>query len=62
MQPDGPRDAQPQESPAPPEIPCPWCPYTDALLKKVLTHMESAHPQRWCDLALYAPIAGDGPM
>ena len=51
-----------EESPAPPEIPCPWCPYHDAIFKKMLTHMESAHDQRWCDLALYAPISGDGPV
>jgi hypothetical protein len=23
---------------------CPWCDYTDAVLKKVLHHMESGHP------------------
>jgi hypothetical protein len=22
----------------PPEIPCPWCPYTDVRLKKVIQH------------------------
>jgi hypothetical protein len=43
---------------ASPEYACPWCTYTDALLKKVLNHMESAHHGRWCDLALYPPIAG----
>jgi hypothetical protein len=41
---------------------CPWCPYTDVLLKKVLNHMESAHHRRWCDLALYPPIAGGEPI
>jgi hypothetical protein len=46
----------------PPEIPCPWCPYTDVLRKKVIQHMESAHHRRWCDLALYPPIAGGEPI
>jgi hypothetical protein len=40
---------------------CSWCPYTDALLKKVLNHMESGHHRCWCDLALYPPIAGVRP-
>jgi hypothetical protein len=44
------------------EIPCPWCDYRDVRLKKVLTHMESAHALRWCDLALSPLIAGDGPV
>jgi hypothetical protein len=47
------------QSPEPQESTCPWCDYTDALLKKVLMHMESAHYRRWCDLALYRPIAGE---
>jgi hypothetical protein len=46
---------------ATPTYACPWCPHTDMHLKKVLTHMESAHHQRWCDLALYPPTAGDEP-
>jgi hypothetical protein len=51
--------ANPERSPInPPEIQCPWCPYTDTLVKKVIQHMESAHYRRWCDLALYPPIAG----
>jgi hypothetical protein len=41
---------------------CPWCDYTDGLLKKVLMHMESAHYQRWGDLALSPLIAGQGPV
>jgi hypothetical protein len=32
------------------------------LLKKVLMHMESAHPWPWCDLALSPLIAGHGPL
>jgi hypothetical protein len=35
----------------------PWCPYTGNL-KQVIGHMESAHYQRWYELALYPPIAG----
>jgi hypothetical protein len=50
---------QPKTSPA---YTCPWCPYTDALLKKIIQHMESAHHRRWCDLALYPPIAGGEPI
>jgi hypothetical protein len=50
------------ESPELPAIPCPWCGFTDALLKKVLNHMESAHHLRWCDLALSPLIAGQGPV
>jgi hypothetical protein len=46
------------KSTAPPDIACPWCTYTDVLLKKVLNHMESAHYRRWCDLALCPPITG----
>ena len=46
-------------TPAAPRVhACPWCAYTDVVLKKVMRHMESAHHQRWCDLALYPPIAG----
>jgi hypothetical protein len=41
----------------PHEYTCPWCPYT-ASRKQVVRHMESAHYERWCDLALYPPIAG----
>jgi hypothetical protein len=40
---------------------CPWCPYTDATLTKVLRHMETRYTLRWRDLALYPPIAGGGP-
>jgi hypothetical protein len=43
----------------PQPLPCPWCPYTGSF-KQVLMHMESAHHQRWRDLALYAPISGGG--
>jgi hypothetical protein len=53
-------DAQQTGIPDPHEPTCPWCPYTDALLKRVLMHMESAHPQRWRDLALSPLIAGGG--
>ena len=35
-----------QTSPEPQPPTCPWCPYTDTLLKKVLTHMESAHHEQ----------------
>jgi hypothetical protein len=44
----------------PNELTCPWCSYTESL-KKVLMHIESAHHRRWCDLALYPPIAGGQP-
>jgi hypothetical protein len=37
---------------------CPWCPYTGNL-KQAIRHMESGHYQKWCDLALYPPIAGE---
>jgi hypothetical protein len=50
------------EEKAPQDLRCPWCAFTDVLFKKVLNHMESAHPQRWCDLALSPLIAGDGPV
>jgi hypothetical protein len=50
---------QPKDAPA---YGCPWCPYTDALMKKVLTHMESAHHDHWCALALDPPIAGGQPI
>jgi hypothetical protein len=53
-------DVQIHDVPAPPEIPCPWCAFTDVRLKKVLTHMESAHALRWCDLALSPLVAGNG--
>jgi hypothetical protein len=36
---------------------CPWCPFTGKL-KQVLRHMESEHYKKWCELALYPPIAG----
>jgi hypothetical protein len=52
------QDLQAPEPPEPREIPCPWCDETCPALKQVLMHMESAHPRRWCDLALYPPIAG----
>jgi hypothetical protein len=42
----------------PEESTCPWCPYTGTL-KQLTRHMESAHYLRWCDLALYPPIAGE---
>jgi hypothetical protein len=51
---------QPSLEPQPPT--CPWCAYTDVLLKKVLNHMESAHQWRWCDLALSPLIMGHGPV
>jgi hypothetical protein len=43
---------------ASPEYACPWCTYTDTVLKKVLTLMETAHHRQWCELALHPPIAG----
>jgi hypothetical protein len=46
----------------PQEPTCPWCAFTDVRLKKVLTHMESAHALRWCDLALSPLVAGNGPV
>jgi hypothetical protein len=52
----------PQTSREPQEPTCPWCAFTDVLLKKVLNPMESAHYQRWCDLALSPLIAGNGPV
>jgi len=51
MPPDQPR-SEPQEPT------CPWCPETRPTLTQVLMHMESAHYRRWCDLALYPPVAG----
>jgi hypothetical protein len=59
MQPDAPVDVRVQ---APPKIPCPWCAFTDVLLKKVLNHMESTHHQRYLDLALSPLIAGGDPV
>lgn len=47
------------DPPRPPAIACPWCPYTADMRTNVLMHMESAHHHRWCDLALYPPIAGE---
>ena len=55
-------DRIPPDTPNPQPPQCPWCPYTDVLLKKVLNHMESAHPHRWCDLALSPLVAGQGPV
>jgi hypothetical protein len=57
----------PDESPPPeptslPAIACPWCAFTDVLLKKVLNHMESAHRQRYLELALSPLVAGGGPV
>ena len=50
---------EPAAASAPPrEHTCPWCAYTDVVLKKVLHHMESTHHQRWCDLAL-SPLITD---
>jgi hypothetical protein len=46
----------------PQEPTCPWCTFTNVLVKKVLNHMESAHYQHWCDLALSPLIAGHGPV
>jgi hypothetical protein len=40
-------------------VPCPWRPYTAPVLKQVLMHMETRHRQRYLDLALSPPIAGD---
>jgi hypothetical protein len=54
--------ASEQPSPEPPHPQCPWCDYTDAVLKKVLNHMESAHPWPRFDLALSPLIAGHGLM
>jgi hypothetical protein len=51
----------PEEN-APLDPTCPWCAFTDVVLKKVLNHMESAHYQHWCDLALYPPIAEGEPI
>jgi hypothetical protein len=47
---------EPSPQPAPQ---CPWCPYTDALLKKVLQHMESSHAKQWEELALRPPVAAE---
>jgi hypothetical protein len=41
----------------PHEHTCLWCPHSASLMQ-VMLHMESAHHRRWCDLALYLPIAG----
>jgi hypothetical protein len=51
-----------QASTETPAYVCPWCPYRAAVRKHVMTHMESAHHDRWCALALYPPIAGGGPV
>ena len=37
---------------------CPWCPYTDVVFTKVLTHMEAQHPRQWGVLALSPLVAG----
>jgi hypothetical protein len=50
------------EEQAPHDPRCPWCAFTDALLKKVLNHMESTHHQRYLDLALSPLIAGGDPV
>jgi hypothetical protein len=57
MRHDGHVEPTDQQSPESQEPTCPWCPYTGTL-KEVVRHMESAHSRRWCDLALYPPIAG----
>jgi hypothetical protein len=54
--------AKPDEPKPSPESTCPWCPETRPTLKQILMHMESAHRWRWCDLALYPPIAGGEPI
>jgi hypothetical protein len=46
------------ECPVDADVYLPGCPYTDARLKQVMTHMESVHHDRWCDLALYLPDCG----
>jgi hypothetical protein len=46
-------------TPPPTPLACPWCPYTAVILKQVLHHMEAAHAQRRCDLAL-SPLIADG--
>jgi hypothetical protein len=46
------------EPPPQPAPQCPWCPYTDARLKKVLQPMESSHAKRWEELAWRPPVAG----
>jgi hypothetical protein len=51
-----------QMSREPQDLSCPWCAFTDVLLKKVLHHRESAHALRWCDLALSPLVAGNGPV
>jgi hypothetical protein len=45
-----------------PPYQCPWCAYTHAGRKHVMTHMESVHHDRWCALALVPPIAGGEPL
>jgi hypothetical protein len=49
------------EPKASPTYKCPWCSYTERL-KHVMTHMESAHHDGWCALALMPPIAGGKPI
>jgi len=51
----------PEPDPPPRVIACPWSPYTDMVLKNVMSHMESQHNQRWCDLALSPLVAGKVP-
>jgi hypothetical protein len=50
------------EPPPTPPYACPWCPYTDVRLKKMMNHLESAHHDRWCALAFDPLIAGRGPV
>jgi hypothetical protein len=57
-----PDESPPPEPDPPPMHVCPWCDYTDVMLKKVLNHMESAHRQRCLELALHPPIAEGGPV
>jgi hypothetical protein len=50
-------DDKDDTTPAAP-VQCPWCAYTADVLKKVMQHMKDQHHTRWCDIALYPPIAG----
>jgi hypothetical protein len=51
---------QTPEPPPPAVHHCPWCHYTDPLLKKVMLHMEAKHRRRWEDLALFHRSRGMG--
>jgi hypothetical protein len=51
-----------QKSTDAPVYECLWCPYTDAVRKRVMSHMESCHHALWCALALMPPIAGGAPI